>query len=76
MVNGIRSPFSSIRKIINCPGLAFFATNGANTSNNLTVGASSFLLMIVFILDINFPPVCAKTYPSSGILSYGLLITI
>ncbi|MFC1786777.1 DUF116 domain-containing protein [Halobacteriota archaeon] len=52
------------------------ATSGANTSNNLTVGASSFLVTIVFILDINFPPACAKTYPSSGILSYGLVITI
>ena len=76
MVKGTRSPFSSIRKIINCPGLAFLATDGANTSNNLMVGASSFLVMIVFILDINLPPVRAKTYPSSGILSYVCLLTI
>ena len=45
-------------------------------SNNLMVGASSFLVTIACILCILFPPVRAKTYPSSGILSYGLLITI
>ncbi|GEM_PF-66865 len=52
------------------------ATSGANTSNNLMVGANSFFVIIVFILDINLPPVRAKTYPSSGIIKLCLLITI
>ena len=48
-VNGIRSPSASTRRMMNCPGFAFLATNGASISICVTVGFSSFFLTILYI---------------------------
>ena len=46
MVRGIRSPYSSTRRMMNCPAFAFRAISGASTSSSVTVGFSSCFLTI------------------------------
>ena len=41
MVRGIRSPYSSTRRMMNCPAFAFRAISGASTSSSVTVAFSS-----------------------------------
>ena len=48
-VRGIRSPSSSTRKMMNCPGSALLATRGARISICVTVGFSSFFLTILYM---------------------------
>ena len=49
IVSGILSPSSSTLKIINCPGFALAATNGASISICITFLLSFFLLTILYI---------------------------
>ena len=55
IVSGMRSPFSSMIRIMNCPGRAFSAISGAHTSNSLIFGASSFFAVILYVwLNLHF----------------------
>ena len=49
MVMGMRSPFSSTRRMMNWPGSAFFATIGASISYRMTVGLSASFLTMRYI---------------------------
>ena len=46
MVRGIRSPFSSTRRMMNCPAFALAATSGAWTEIWLISGVSTFFVTI------------------------------
>lgn len=54
MVSGTRSPYSSMRKMMNCPGLAFLAMSGASIFIRVTCSLRSFLYAIRYMESASF----------------------
>ena len=51
---GIRSPFSSTRRMMNWPGCAFLATIGASISYRITVGFNASLVTMRYMVVPSF----------------------
>ncbi len=65
-VRGIRSPSSFTRRIINCPGSAFFAISGASISINVTVAFNFCFFAMRYIISFTSISVYLCYYSNLG----------